>query len=55
MFGIWFDIKKADVVYIQYLFHYTVLFSLFFSLIQRKKIIIAPRGSLEFSLLCQIT
>lgn len=47
IFGIWFDIKKADVIYIQYLFHYTVLFSLFFSLIQRKNIIIAPRGSLS--------
>ena len=45
IFGIWFDIKKADVVYIQYLFHYTVLFSLLFSLIQCKKIVISPRGS----------
>ena len=36
--GIWNDIKKADVIYIQYLFHYTVFFSLLFSFIQRKKI-----------------
>lgn len=45
IFGIWSDIKNSDLVYIQYLFHYTVLFSLFFSLIQRKKIVISPRGS----------
>ena len=44
-FGIWSDIRKADIVYIQYLFHYTVLFSLLFSVIQKKKIIICPRGS----------
>ena len=25
LFGIWYDIKKADVVYIQYLFHLLVL------------------------------
>ena len=46
IFGIWDDIRKADVVYIQYLFHYTVLFSLLFSRIQTKEIIICPRGSL---------
>ena len=45
MFGIWSDIKKSEVVYIQYLFHYTVLFSLLCSVIQKKKIIICPRGS----------
>ena len=44
-FGIWSDIRNADIVYIQYLFHYTVLFSLLFSVIQKKKIIICPRGS----------
>ena len=33
-------------MYIQYLFHYTVLFSLLFSRIQTKEIIICPRGSL---------
>ena len=43
--GIWTDIKKADVVYIQYIFHYTVLFSLLFSIFQRKQIILCPRGS----------
>jgi glycosyltransferase involved in cell wall biosynthesis len=45
IFGIWTDIKQAELVYIQYLFHYTVLFSLLISIIQRKKIIICPRGS----------
>ena len=48
LFGIWSDIKKSDVVYIQYLFHYTVLFSLLFSVIQKKKIIVCPRGSFSF-------
>jgi len=45
LFGIWSDVKKSDVVYIQYLFHYTVLFSLLFSVLKNKKIIICPRGS----------
>ena len=39
IFGIWNDIKKSDVVYIQYLFHYTVIFALLFSVLQNKKII----------------
>jgi glycosyltransferase involved in cell wall biosynthesis len=46
IFGIWNDIKKSDIVYIQYLFHYTVLFSLLFGMLQNKKIFICPRGSL---------
>ena len=56
IFGIWSDIKQSDVVYIQYLFHYTVLFSLLFSVIQHKKIIICPRGSFsEFTLSNKLT
>jgi len=47
IFGIFSDIKKSDIVYIQYLFHYTVLFSLFYSFLLGKKIIICPRGSLS--------
>ena len=47
LLGVWDDIRKSDVIYIQYLFHYTVLFSLFFSLLFKKKIIICPRGSLS--------
>ena len=46
LFGIWSDVKKSDVVYIQYLFHYTAIFSLIFSVFQMKKIIVCPRGSL---------
>lgn len=46
IFGIWNDIKKSDIVYIQYLFHYTVLFSLLFGILQNKKVLICPRGSL---------
>tara|TARA_B100001758_G_C18416572_1_gene620400 strand:+ start:5182 stop:6333 length:1152 start_codon:yes stop_codon:yes gene_type:complete len=45
--GIYSDIKKVDVVYIQYLFHYTVLFSLLCSFFLNKKIILCPRGSLS--------
>ena len=45
LFGIFSDIKKSDVVYIQYLFHYTVLFSLLFSVFLGKRIILCPRGS----------
>ena len=45
IFGIWSDIKKSDIVYIQYLFHYTVFFSLLFSVLQKKKIVVCPRGS----------
>lgn len=45
LFGIWDDIKQADVIYIQYLFHYTVFFSLLVSILQRKEIVICPRGS----------
>ena len=56
IFSIWSDIKKSDIVYIQYLFHYTVLFSLLFSVIQHKKIIICPRGSFsEFTLSNKLT
>ena len=47
LFGIWGDIKKSDIVYVQYLFHYTVLFALFASVIQRKKVVLSPRGSLS--------
>ena len=41
--GVWSDIKKSDVVYIQYLFHYTVFFALIFSVLQNKKIIVCPK------------
>ena len=47
IFGVFSDIKNSDVVYIQYLYHYTVLFSLLYSFLLRKKIVICPRGSLS--------
>ena len=47
IFNIWKDVKKSDVVYIQYLFHYTVPFALFFSWFFDKDIILCPRGSLS--------
>ena len=47
LLNIFSDIKKAEVVYIQYLFHYTVLFSLFSAVLLRKKILLCPRGSLS--------
>ena len=46
LFGIWSDIKNSDVVYIQYVFHYTVPFALLCSVFLNKKIILCPRGSL---------
>ena len=45
IFGIYKDIKDSDIVYIQYVFHYTSLVSFFVSLLSNKKIIICPRGS----------
>ena len=45
--GVWGDIKKSDLVYIQYLFHYTVVFSLLFSFLLKKKIILCGRGSMS--------
>ena len=48
LLGIWKDIQNCNVVYIQYLFHYTVFFALIFSIIQKQKIIVSPRGSFFF-------
>ena len=45
--GIFNDIKLSDIVYIQYIFHYTVFISLFVSFLQNKKVIVCPRGSLS--------
>lgn len=41
------DIKNSDVIYIQYIFHYTVPLALFFSWFFNKQIIICPRASLS--------
>jgi len=45
LLNIYSDIKKSDVVYIQYLFHYTVAISLLFSWILGRKTVLCPRGS----------
>ena len=45
--NLWKDIKNSDVVYIQYIFHYTVPLALFFSWIFKKQTIICPRASLS--------
>ena len=47
IFGIYNDLRNADYVYIQYVFHYTVIFALFFSFLLKKKVIISPRGSIS--------
>ena len=46
IFNIWKDVKKSDIVYIQYLFHYTVPFALLFSWFFDKDVVLCPRGSL---------
>ena len=44
------DIKKSDVVYVQYLFHYTVVLSLFLAWVLKKKVIILGGGLSSFTL-----
>ena len=46
-FGLWKDIKRSDLIYIQYIFHYTVPLALFYSLILNKRVVICPRASLS--------
>lgn len=45
--GIFRDIKKADLIYIQYIFTYTSIIALFYSFLLRKKVVLHPRGSLS--------
>ena len=45
LLNIWRDIQESNIIYIQYIFHYTSFIGLFFARIQRKKVIICPRGS----------
>ena len=47
IFNLYRDIKNSDIIYIQYIFHYTVPLALFFSWILQKQIIICPRASLS--------
>ena len=51
LFGIWEDVKKSNIVYIQDIFSIFAILGLLASRIYNKKCIIAPRGSLsEYSL-----
>ncbi|MBE51019.1 MAG: hypothetical protein CMP51_04935 [Flavobacteriales bacterium] len=43
--NIYSDIKRCDIVYIQYLYNYMVPISLMFSIFLNKKIVLCPRGS----------
>lgn len=44
--ALWCDIKNVDVVHIQYLFNFSTLVALFYSVFLGKKIILSPRGCL---------
>lgn len=46
LLGIWKDIRTADVVHIQSIFSYPTPIALFYAFIQRKKVLLSPRGSL---------
>ena len=46
IFGIFKDIKNADVVHIQSIFSYPTPLALFYSMLFRKKVLLSPRGSL---------
>ncbi len=51
LFGIWDDVKKSNIIYIQDIFSIFAAFGFLASRIYKKKCIIAPRGSLaEFSI-----
>lgn len=45
--NLWRDIRSSDIIYIQYIFHYTVPLALFFSWMFNKQTIICPRASLS--------
>ena len=45
LLNVWRDIRDADIVYIQYIFSYTVPIALFYSFLFRKKVVLCPRGS----------
>lgn len=46
LIGVWNDIKSADVVHIQSIFSYPTPIALLYAFIQRKKVLLSPRGSL---------
>ena len=47
IFGLWKDIKRSELIYIQYIFHYTVPLALFYSWVLNKRVVICPRASLS--------
>lgn len=47
LFGLRYDIKNSDIIYIQAIYSYTTPIALFYSKIFKKPIILAPRGSLS--------
>ena len=47
IFGLWKDIKRSDLIYIQYIFHYTVPLALFYSWVLNRRVVICPRASLS--------
>ena len=47
IFGLWKDIKRSELIYIQYIFHYTVPLALFYSWLLNKRVVICPRASLS--------
>lgn len=45
-FGLWKDIKEADVIHIQGLFSYPIPIALFYAKILKKKVLLTPHGTL---------
>ena len=45
LFNVWKDIKRSNIIYVQYLFNYTVIISLFYAFLLRRKVIMCARGS----------
>ena len=51
LFGIWSDVRKSNIVYVQDIFSIFAILGFIASRVYNKKCIIAPRGSLsEYSL-----
>ena len=45
LFGLWKDIKSADIVHLQAIFSYPTPLALLYSFLQNKKLLFSPRGS----------
>jgi glycosyltransferase involved in cell wall biosynthesis len=46
LFNVWKDIKKSDIIHIQYMFNTTTPIGLFYSWLLKKPTILSPRGAL---------